>query len=144
MRELENLSDQLQKSGAIAVTQKIVVVHGLGGVSKTQLAVEYAWKYLDDYDAVLWLRADSPETLDASLAGLADVLGLPEASAKEQGVQIDAVLDWLKGHERWLLLADNADTDEAAKASQFRSFPRPAESVITSFISRKSHRKSTR
>jgi hypothetical protein len=103
----------LQKRGEVAVTQT-VALHGLGGVGKTQLAIEYAWRHLGGYEAVLWVRADSPATLDASLAGIAGVLGLPEVSAKEQGVQTEAVLGWLKGRERWLLIADNADTDEAA------------------------------
>ena len=106
--ELERLGECLQKSGEVAVTQT-VALHGLGGVGKTQLAVEYAWKHLGGYEAVLWVRADSSQTLDASLAGIAGVLGLPEASAKEQGVQTDAVLGWLKGRERWLLIADNAE-----------------------------------
>jgi tetratricopeptide (TPR) repeat protein len=120
--ELKNLSEQLQKGGAVAITQTIAV-HGLGGVGKTQLAVEYAWKHLGDYDAVLWVTADSPNALDTSLAGLAGVLGLPEASAKEQNVQIDAVLGWLHGHERWLLIADNADTELAARAVRDRLSP---------------------
>jgi hypothetical protein len=62
--ELKNLSEQLQKVGEMAITQTIAV-HGLGGVGKTQLAVEYAWKHLGDYDAVLWVKADSPEALDS-------------------------------------------------------------------------------
>src|SRR4029077_11870251 len=97
----------------VALTQT-VALHGLGGVGKTQLAVEYAWKHLGGYEAVLWVRADSPEGLDANLAGLARFLGLPEASAKEQSVQMDAVLGWLKGQERWVLIGDNTGSDEAA------------------------------
>jgi hypothetical protein len=120
--ELERLGECLQKSGEVAVTQT-VALHGLGGVGKTQLAIEYAWKHLGGYEAVLWVRADSPQTLDASLAGIAGVLGLPESSVKEQDVQTDAVLRWLKGHERWLLIADNADTDEAAMAVRDRLTP---------------------
>jgi hypothetical protein len=94
----------------------MVVLHGLGGVGKTQLAVEYAWRHLGGYEAVLWVRADSPEALDANLAGLAQVLDLLEAGEPRQNVKTDAVLNWLKRHQRWLLVADNADTDEAAKA----------------------------
>jgi hypothetical protein len=120
--ELERLGERLQKSGEVAVTQT-VALHGLGGVGKTQLAIEYAWKHLGGYEAVLWVKADSPQTLDASLARIAGVLDLPEASAKEQGVQTEAVLGWLKGHERWLLIADNADTDEAATALRDRFGP---------------------
>ena len=120
--ELERLGERLQKSGEVAVTQT-VALHGLGGVGKTQLAVEYTWKHLGGYEAVLWVRADSPQTLEASLAGLAGVLSLPEVSVKEQDVQTEAVLRWLKGHKRWLLIADNADTDEAARALRDRLGP---------------------
>jgi hypothetical protein len=105
--DLEKLGDLLQKRSEVAVTQT-VALHGLGGMGKTQLAIE-AWKHLGGYEAVLWVKADNPQTLDASLAGIAGVLGLPEASAKEQDVQTDAVLGWLKGRERWLLIADNAE-----------------------------------
>ena len=57
--ELKKLHEELQKRVEVAVTQT-VAVHGLGGVGKTQLVVEYAWKHLGDYDAVLWVKADSP------------------------------------------------------------------------------------
>jgi hypothetical protein len=58
--ELEKLNKEFQTAGEMAVTQT-VVVHGLGGVGKTQLAVEYAWKHLGNYDAVFWVKADRPE-----------------------------------------------------------------------------------
>jgi hypothetical protein len=112
--ELKNLSEQFQKGGEVAVIQT-VAVHGLGGVGKTQLAVEYAWKHLSDYDAVFWVKADSPEALDGGLAALASLLRLPEAGERVQAVQTKAVLGWLQGHQRWLLIADNADTDAAAR-----------------------------
>jgi tetratricopeptide (TPR) repeat protein len=113
--DMERLGKLLEKHGEVEVGQ-IVVLHGLGGVGKTQLAVEYAWKHLSDYHAAFWVKADSPAALDASLASLAPVLGLPEASEHEQAVQTKSVLDWLNNHERWLLIADNADTDAPTKA----------------------------
>ena len=113
--ELKRLDEELQKRVEMPVTQT-VAVHGLGGVGKTQLAVEYAWKHLDDYDAVFWVKADSPEALDGGLAALASWLRLPEARERKQAVQTEAVLGWLHRHECWLPIADNADTDEAARA----------------------------
>jgi hypothetical protein len=79
-------------------------------------------------------EADSPQTLDASVAGLAGVLSLPEASPKEQSVQTDAVLGWLKGRERWLLIADNADTDEAARALRDRFGPHLGGHVLAARV----------
>ena len=119
--ELEALRRGLQERVEVAVT-KTVAVHGLGGVGKTQLVVQYAWKHLREFDAVLWVKADSPEVLDSGLAALASLLRLPEAGDRDQAVQIKAVLGWLQGHERWLLIADNADTDEAARAVSDRFF----------------------
>jgi Cdc6-like AAA superfamily ATPase len=134
--ELKKLREQLQKRGEVAMTQS-VAVHGLGGVGKTQLAIEYAWKHFRDYDAVLWVRADSPDSLDEGLAALAPLLALPEAGEREQIIQIKAVLRWLHGHERWLLIADNADTDAAAIAVRDRLPPNlPGAVLITSRLSR--------
>jgi hypothetical protein len=134
--ELEALRQGLQERGEVAVTQT-VAVHGLGGVGKTQLTVEYAWEHLADYDAVFWVKADSPEALDASLATIALVLRLPEANEREQAVQIKAVLDWLNDHERWLLIADNADTEVSVWAVRERLPPSlPGAVLITSRLSR--------
>jgi len=92
------------------------VVHGLGGLGKTQLAVEYAWRHRADYDAVLWVVADSPEAAATNLAALCrqEVLALPEAKEHEQPEQLDAVFRWLRSHERWLLVLDRVDSPEAA------------------------------
>ncbi|HEY2289356.1 MAG TPA: hypothetical protein VGM86_01525, partial [Thermoanaerobaculia bacterium] len=45
-------------------------VHGLGGVGKTRLAVEYAWRYAADYTALLFVGAGSPADLRRNLAAL--------------------------------------------------------------------------
>jgi tetratricopeptide (TPR) repeat protein len=133
--ELKKLHEELQNRVDVAVTQT-VAIHGLGGVGKTQLAVEYAWEFLDDYDAVLWVKGDSPEALDGGLAALASLLRLSESGERKQAVQTRAVLGWLHGHEHWLLIADNADTDEAVRALSDRLPPSlPGQVLITSRIS---------
>ena len=78
---LRDLHAALHTKTAAALTQP-QAVHGLGGVGKTQLAVEYAWQHFADYDAVLWAGASSPSDLHANLATLASVLRLPEADAR--------------------------------------------------------------
>jgi hypothetical protein len=134
--ELETLRRGLQQGGTMAVTQT-VAVHGLGGVGKTQLAVQYAWNHLREFDAVLWVRGDSPEALEVSLASLASILRLPEAKEREQAVQTQAVLDWLREHEHWLLIADNADSEVAVRAVRERLPPSLLGAVlVTSRLTR--------
>ena len=86
---------------------------GLGGVGKTQLAVEYAHRHHADYDLVWWLRAEQPATLAGDFAALAAPLGLPEKDAPEQAAAVAAVRAALLRRTRWLLVFDNAETPAA-------------------------------
>jgi tetratricopeptide (TPR) repeat protein len=94
------------------------VVHGLGGVGKTRLAIEYAWRFQADYRALLVVGAESPEALRRNLAALCapDILNLPQQVAKEEDQRLAAALQWLAENPGWLLIADNVDTEAAAEA----------------------------
>ena len=52
-------------------------ISGLGGIGKTQTAIEYAYRYAREYEAVLWVSADSHELLVSDFARLAQTLELP-------------------------------------------------------------------
>jgi tetratricopeptide (TPR) repeat protein len=82
---------------------------GLGGIGKTQTAIEYAYRYREEYAAVFWARADSRETLVSDYVALARLLGLPGQDAAEQMQVVVAVKRWLEQHAGWLLILDNAD-----------------------------------
>ena len=77
---------------------------GIGGIGKTQTAIEYAHRHRDDYQAVLWCGAD--------IAALANTLDLPEKNEKELELVARAVTRWLESHTGWLLILDNIDTVE--------------------------------
>jgi TIR domain-containing protein/NB-ARC domain-containing protein len=114
--ELQRLIANLQSSApATAITQAI---HGLGGIGKTRLAVEYAWRSGGRYEAALFVVAGSPEALRSGLASLArpGLLALPEYSKGAEADTVEAVLIWLQEHSRWLLILDNVDTEEGVKA----------------------------
>ncbi|WP_307800928.1 FxSxx-COOH system tetratricopeptide repeat protein [Actinomadura violacea] len=90
-------------------------LHGLGGVGKTQMAVEYAYRYRSAYDLVWWIPADQPVLVRSSLASLAQPLGLPSAAVSGVEDAANAVLDALRRGEpytNWLLIFDNADEPE--------------------------------
>jgi hypothetical protein len=116
---LAELHASLERTGqgrATAIMGK--AVHGLGGVGKTRLAVEYAWQHAGDYSALLFVGAETPQDLDRNLAALAGpkVLNLAEQDLPEEEARAAAALRWLREHPKWLLILDNVDSDDAASA----------------------------
>ena len=114
---LEELRAALAGAKGVAVAGR--ALHGLGGIGKTRLAIEYAWAREADYSALLFVRADDAAALNAGLAALAgaSVLDLPEKEAREDEAKIVAVLHWLEANPTWLLILDNVDDREAVAAT---------------------------
>jgi hypothetical protein len=90
----------------------LTALSGLGGIGKTQLALEYAYRHRAEFDLVWWLRAEEPATLLADLAALAGELELPEAEGRELAAAALAARRALERRDRWLLVFDNARREE--------------------------------
>lgn len=96
-------------SGAL----RAVVVHGLGGVGKSDLAVQFAWQHADEYDIVWWVRARTPVSAINDLIDLAKLLNLGERANHDE-----VVLNlWaeLRQRDRWLLIFDDVDEPESIR-----------------------------
>ena len=110
-----------------ALTQAI---SGLGGVGKTQLALEYTYRHFEDYSVVWWVRAEEPATLAGDYAALAEKLVLPEKDQTDQSITVEAVKLWLGQNTGWLLVFDNAEGPDAVR--EFLPQGRTGHVIITS------------
>lgn len=107
--------------------QRIYVLRGLGGIGKTQLAVEFARRHHHQFSVVFWLDGRSEDSLKQSIASYAGRIPqgqIAETSrmyAADGSVDLDAVvrdvLGWLArpDNKAWLLIFDNVDREYSSK-----------------------------
>ncbi|KAK6379476.1 hypothetical protein LTS17_006394 [Exophiala oligosperma] len=100
-----------------------VVLQGLGGMGKTQLAIEYTRRHIRSYSAIFWLNANDTESLSKSLQGIVrQILKIHPSTVELAGVEFDgdfkqilaAIVAWLEipGNTRWLLIYDDLQSLE--------------------------------
>jgi transcriptional regulator with XRE-family HTH domain len=92
-------------AGDRAVVQAL---HGMGGVGKTQLAVEYAHRFAGSYELAWWINAEQGGLIGDQVAALGVALGCVPPGAGGEAVRA-AVLAELRHRGRWLLVFDNAE-----------------------------------
>jgi hypothetical protein len=110
------LTELRRRLGAREATLVVQALYGLGGVGKTQLAIEYAHRFAADYDLVWWIDAEQPVLIPDQLSGLAARLDLPPGPTVADTVE--RLLAELRHRAGWLLIFDNAERPQDVAAYQ--------------------------
>ncbi|GHO42520.1 tetratricopeptide repeat protein [Ktedonospora formicarum] len=106
---LHYLAETLHVASGDSQDRYVAGLRGMGGIGKTQSALEYAYRHQHAYNAVLWLNAESREALLASFQHLARALRLIEQSEPSDFNAAVEVAHWLGMHKGWLLILDNVE-----------------------------------
>jgi tetratricopeptide (TPR) repeat protein len=102
--ELDQIHKRLNQKHEIGVTQQ-AAAHGLGGVGKTSVAIEYAWNHIDDYPGGLFILLCDRDLILPEIVNLAGPLGMEESETPEQTAH--RIKQHLESAEPSLLILDN-------------------------------------
>jgi hypothetical protein len=127
--ELAQMREELGNTSS----RRTIVLHGLGGMGKTQLAVAYAKKYRAEYSAVFWLNSKDEDLLKQSFVKVAkriirehpsSVHFRSLAESEDPNGAVEAVKRWLDQPEnnRWLIIYDNYDNPKLANNKELGAF----------------------
>jgi Cdc6-like AAA superfamily ATPase len=139
-KELEDLHSRLFQSEAQGYDNKSVLITGIAGSGKTQLALEYVFTHRESYPGgIFWIRASSYESACEGFKEIAQAAGLPENTEAEnaegsgdQGSQcVSDVLEWLAMREDWLLVFDGMELEDEDATTKFRRLiPRNPKGIL--------------
>jgi hypothetical protein len=113
--EMQRLTDFFTVTSA-RQQQRVFVVHGTGGMGKTQLCAEFAKTSAERFSAVFWLDGSSKDALRRSMASAGSRVSTRTSAAPVKVDVVQLVNDfqqWLSlpGNTRWLMVIDNIDRD---------------------------------
>jgi hypothetical protein len=106
--ELAKVEELLGGSSGDSPTR--CVIHGMPGLGKTQLGLQFAKRAYERklYTHILWISATSEEKLNQGYCKVLDVFGHQDRLHPDQSVKLSAAQRWLEGCDRgWLLIFDN-------------------------------------
>ncbi|MDR3267632.1 MAG: tetratricopeptide repeat protein, partial [Tannerella sp.] len=106
-------------------------VKGTGGIGKTAIALEYAYRYAYEYECVRWVNAESAATIESNYSDFANKKGIVNADASMDAI-VEAVKNWMLQHDKWLFIYDNAEDLDTLDKYRPNHNPEQRHILITS------------
>jgi len=105
---LKNLYDKFREKSTGRYHGRLAL-YGLGGIGKTQVALEFVHTYQSAYSRIFWISAVRQENILDGYANIAKQAGI-DIPFESKAIEIAArVLSWLRQTQKWLLVLDNLD-----------------------------------
>src|ERR1700737_1041054 len=87
-----------------------VAIYGLGGVGKTQIAIEYVYRHKEQYSDIYWIGASDQTGLLSGFQDIERTTHCLQNSGNLKPTEVaQRVCSWLRQHHNWLLIIDNLD-----------------------------------
>lgn len=103
---LRDLRNHFLHTNRLALTEA-AALSGLGGIGKTETAIEYAHRHRADYEAAFWVLADTRENFVGSLQDVANLVG---CQGEDSEATMRCLWNWFRTNRTpWLLILDNVD-----------------------------------
>lgn len=114
-----------------------VALHGLGGIGKSQVALEIAYRWKDSFpkQSILWIHASTRDRFNQSFRDILTLLGIPE----NPNIDVERLVgNWLEDESagRWLMIVDNVDGEDVVFD---KSLAAPSKSTIVACIPKVEH-----
>jgi tetratricopeptide (TPR) repeat protein len=113
---LEKIHQTFQQGEIAALSQAIA---GLGGVGKTEIALEYAYRHQGDYDYIWWVDAEKESGVVQAYRKFALEKSLIDKDTETEEVFIKAVRRWMQTTESWLFIFDNVELQGEAQSFEW-------------------------
>jgi tetratricopeptide (TPR) repeat protein len=112
VEKLDAIHSNFQSNDGVSFSQSLT---GLGGVGKTAIALEYAFRYSHEYETIWWVNAETPVSAFDAYKDFALHKKLTTSDDVSADEIIDAMKQWFKNNDKWLFIFDNADSDDYDK-----------------------------
>ena len=105
---------QIFKPNSSSSPIHILIITGMGGIGKSEIAKAYAIRHRKDYDFIWWIDAETKEGVRAAYINFAQEYGLAKGTEDANDI-IKEVKKWMRNHDRWLFIFDNAENETLIK-----------------------------